>query len=223
LSSGEAFLAFAGRIAEWQTFLKALPDAGLNEREQRGLFAELQFLSDFLIPACGPDKAVQAWAGPKALAKDFQFAQLAFEVKATTTKEPIRFRVSSEIQLEHADDYTLMVFAVVYERVLAGGKTLPAFVQTLRDELKPNPLVSLRFNELLLQVGYLDVHSDRYDSQLKTRSQHFFQVRNDFPRITGFDLPAGVTDVRYSILLSECRRFELPAAEIAEILKEPSR
>src|SRR6266496_1446237 len=67
--SVEAFDAFAGRIADWQAFLNTLPTTGLSEHHQRGLFAELKFLRDVLLDTCGPEKAVAAWAGPKALAK----------------------------------------------------------------------------------------------------------------------------------------------------------
>src|SRR5262249_51123112 len=143
-----------------------------------------------------------------------------FEVKATTTKEPIRFRISSEIQLEHANEVRLFLFGSIFERVLTGGESLRAAVKSLRELLGPSVFASLQFNQLLLQAGYLDVHADRYESPLQTRSRHFFEVTEGFPRLVGSDLPNGVADLRYSILLSECRRFEVSESEIQKLLTE---
>jgi hypothetical protein len=221
--SVEAFDAFAGRIAEWQAFLNTLPSTGLSEQHQLGLFAELKFLRDILLETCGAEEAVAAWAGPKALAKDFQFPKFAFEVKATTTKEPTRFRISNEVQLESPKDGRLFIFGCIFERVLSGGESLPGVVKALRDLLRPSGLASARFSQLLLQSGYLDIHTEHYDSQFKTRSQYFFEVRYDFPRIIGADLRRGVGDVHYSIQLSDCRRFEISDAEIRGMLGETKK
>lgn len=219
-NSVEAFDAFAGRIANWQAFLDTLPATGLSEHHQQGLFAELKFLRDVLVETCGPEKAVAAWAGPKAFAKDFQFPKFAFEVKATTTKEPTRFRINNEIQLESLKDGRLFIFGCIFERVLSGGESLQELVKALRDLLRPHGLASARFSKLLFQSGYLDAHAQYYAVQLKARSQHFLEVKGDFPRIIGADLRRGVGDVHYSILLSECRRFEVPEADILGMLKE---
>lgn len=219
-NSAEAFDAFAGRIADWQAFLNTLPSTGLSEQHQRGLFAELKFLRDVLLQTCGPENAVAAWAGPKALAKDFQFPKFAFEVKATTTKEPTRFRISNEIQLESLKDGRLFLFGCIFERVLSGGESLPELVKALRDLLRSHGLASARFGQLLFQTGYLDVHAQHYGAQFKTRAQHFFEVKGDFPKIIGTDLRRGVGDVHYSVLLSECRQFEVSEAEIRWMLGE---
>jgi hypothetical protein len=218
--SPQAFETFAARIAQWQTFLNAMPPTGLSEHQQRGLLAELQFLRDVLLEPCGPESAVGAWAGPKAMAKDFQFLRVAFEVKATSSKEPIRFRISNEIQLEHTEEMRLFLYGCIFERVLSGGESLGAAVTSLRELLRPSMFASLRFNQLLLQTGYLEVHADRYESPLKIRSRHFFEVIEGFPRLIGSDLPNGVADLRYSILLSECRRFEVSESQIQKLLTE---
>ncbi len=215
-----AFDAFAGRIAEWQAFLNSLPSTGLSDQHQQGLFAELKFLKDILLKTCPPEAAVAAWAGPKALAKDFHFAKMAFEVKATTTKEPTRFRISSEVQLEFAENSRLFVFGCIFERVLSGGSSLPEVVLEVRESLRPNGLASTRFAQLLFQRGYIDIDSKRYDARFKMRAQHFFEVKADFPRIIGAELRRGVGDVHYSILLSDCLRFEVSETEVRELLKE---
>jgi hypothetical protein len=215
---GAGFNVFAGRIAEWQTFLNSLPRTGLSEQHQQGLFAELSFLRDVLLQTCSAAKAVAAWAGPKALSKDFQFNETAFEVKATTTKQPTRFRISNEIQLEFAPNKRLFVCGCVLERVLAGGTSLPQVVQSVRQLLEANSAVLARFAHLLFQSGYADFDSERYDAQFNIRAVHFFEVKDDFPRMVGTDLRLGVIDVNYSILLSECLRFEVAETEIRALL-----
>src|SRR5262249_42706974 len=95
-----AFSTFIARIDEWQHFLNQLPRDGFSEQAQQGLFAELWFLRGLLLGEVGPLRAVGAWAGPKALAKDFQFTGVAFEIKASSSKQHSRFRISSEMQLD---------------------------------------------------------------------------------------------------------------------------
>ena len=69
--------AFVSRIEKWQRFLDQFTANRLSEQAQQGLFAELWFLLEVLFREAGARHAVAAWAGPKKLAKDFQFPGLA--------------------------------------------------------------------------------------------------------------------------------------------------
>ena len=64
----------AGRIERWQRFLDRNDPDGLGPEAQRGLFGELWFLKNHLIPVMGADVAVAAWKGPHRLPHDFQSA-----------------------------------------------------------------------------------------------------------------------------------------------------
>jgi hypothetical protein len=209
-----AFDAFVARIDEWQHFLDQLPHEGLSEQAQQGLFAELWFLHRVLLQEAGPQSAVGAWAGPKALAKDFQFTGLTFEVKASSAKQHSRFGISNELQLDPRGQ-RLILYGLLLERVVASGMSLVELVSSIRsDLLQADPSSAVRFSELLLQSGYSDSDAWRYTVRFAIRSQHFFDVRDDFPRIVETDLRRGVGDVRYSILQSECERFAITEDEV---------
>jgi len=215
-----AFAAFVARIQEWQHFLDELPREGLTEKAQQGLFAELWFLKRFLLPEIGPQGAVRAWAGPKAFAKDFQLKGLAVEVKASSAKQHSRFSISNELQLDTRGVKRLVLYGLLLERLVGGGISLVELVSDLRaDLLKSDPDSAVRFSQLLLQSGYADLDASRYALRFAMRSEHFFDVKDHFPRIVEADLRRGVGDVRYSILYSECERYELGENEVRNLIR----
>jgi Putative PD-(D/E)XK family member, (DUF4420) len=218
-----AFAVFVGRIAEWQHFLNSLPREGLSEQAQQGLFAELWFLRQYLLPEMVPSRAVAAWTGPRALAKDFEFGGLAFEVKTSAAKQPAKFQVSGELQLDAGGVRRLLLYALLVERLVAGGASLKELVDTVRQQLGDRDTAALVvFAELLLRAGYADAEAGQYTMRFSIRSEHFFDVRADFPRIVGADLRRGVGDVRYSIQQSECESYAVGLDEVRDLIRATS-
>jgi hypothetical protein len=218
-----AFMTFVRRVAEWQHFLNTLPRGGLSEQGQQGLFAELWFLWQYLLPEIAPLSAVKAWTGPRALTKDFEFAGLAFEIKATAARQPAKFQISGELQLDMRGVGRLILYALLVERLAAGGLSLGDVVVVVREKLAAKDTAALVvFGELLLQSGYVDADAERYTTQFAIRSEHFFDVRDDFPRIVGADLRPGVGDVRYSVQQSECERYALAADAVRNLIRATS-
>ena len=171
------------------------------------------------LPASAHQRPVEAWAGPKKLAKDFQFPGLAFEVKSSSAKQHTRFTISNEQQLEVHGTDRLILGGLLLERVVAGGDSLPELVDRIRNALNPAPQVMAFFAEKLLEAGYLDSDAGAYLLRFSLRSMHFFDVKDDFPRIVGADLRNGVGDVRYSILQSECERYAITENETRRLLR----
>jgi hypothetical protein len=218
-----AFAAFVSRIAEWQHFLNSLPREGLSEHAQQGLFGELWFLQQHLLREIAPLRAVQAWTGPRALSKDFEFGGLAFEVKATAAKQPVKFQISGELQLDAGGVGRLILYALLVERLGAGGLSLRDLVSSVRENLAAEDTAALvAFGELLLQAGYVDADAERYSTKFAVRSEHFFDVRDDFPRIVGADLRRGVGDARYSIQQSECERYAVEVDAVQNLIRATS-
>jgi len=213
-----AFAIFVLRIVEWQRFLDQLPKEGLSETAQQGLFGELWFLRESLLCEITPHQAVSSWAGPKALAKDFQFPGIAFEVKTTSSKQHSCFTISNEQQLD-ARGGRLILFCLLLEHLAAGGTSLPELVSSIRANLQSYPDAAIRFSELLLQSGYVDMDAPKYITHFAIRSQHFFEVRDDFPRIVETDLRRGVGDVHYSILFSECDHYALNETDVRKMIR----
>jgi hypothetical protein len=204
-----AFNAFVSRIAEWQIFLDQLPKGGLGDQAQQGLFAELWFLREILIGEIGPRKAVSAWAGPMAFSKDFQLSGVAIEVKSSSAHQHSRFIISSEMQLDSRGVQKLFLYCLLLERLVAGGMSLVELIGAVRVELGFDPTATNRFSEMLLRSGYIESDAEHYTARFTIRSQDFFEVKGDFPRIVESDLRRGVGDVKYSILHSECKRYAI--------------
>jgi hypothetical protein len=210
---------FVSRIEKWQQFLDQLDADRLSEPAQQGLFAELWFLLEVLFPEAGVGRAVEAWAGPMKLAKDFQFPGLAFEVKASSAKQHTRFTISNEQQLEARGADRLILCGILLERVVAGGSSLPELVDGVRAALT-TPQARTLFAERLLEAGYLDSDASGYSLRFSLRSLRFFDVKGDFPRIVESDLRKGVGDVRYSILQSECERYAIAEKDARQLLRD---
>lgn len=214
-----AFNTFVLQIVEWQQFLNRLQVGGFSEAVQQGLFGELWFLREVLLREIHPEAAVSSWAGPKAQTKDFQFSGLAFEVKTNATKQHGYFNISSELQLDTQGVGRLILFGLLMEKLTAGGISLPEQVAAVRQDLQPYPAASVRFSELLLQTGYVDTDAVHYTVRYAIRTQHFFDVCGDFPRIIEGDLRSGVGDVHYSILLSKCEHYAVTRDDVRAALR----
>ena len=214
--------ALLGGLARWQKFLAAGTE-GLSDETQRGLWGELHFLRDGLLPEFGEDVSVTAWQGHLAAHQDFLFPAGAVEVKTTSGKAPHVVRIASERQLDGRGLPALYLrhFALAVRD--GAGETLPAMVASLRTRLLPFPRAAEEFEDGLLAAGYRDADTWRYEARgYVVRETNDFAVFGRFPRLTERDLPAGVGDVRYRLSLDACAAFLLPAGKLITALAKLS-
>lgn len=198
--------AFIGRLGKWQKFLESHSE-GLSEEAQRGLYGELKFLCDHVLPRSG-DAGVLAWTGVLRTPQDFQFPGCAVEVKTSSAKQLQTLRIANERQLDDTHLEALFLYHLSLEPLRGTGETLPQIVAALRDELNEDTSARTRFEDALIEAGYLDTHAARYAAiGYNIREENLFRVREGFPRIVESDLIAGVGEVVYSISVAECRRF----------------
>ena len=207
------------RLRRWQQFLERSGPDGLGDEAQRGLFGELWFMLHYLLPIAGT-KAVTAWTGPSFAAQDFQLPGLAVEVKTTTAKEHQKLSITGEKQLESSAQLRIFLFHLSLSAQRDTGVTLVEIVAQVRTLLASTPLALTVFEDALLTAGYLDDHASRYlhTGYLK-REHHFFEVKDNFPRIVGADLRDGVGDVSYSVSVAECLHYQTPEADFIRTLE----
>lgn len=220
-SEGEAVAIVASRLARWQRFFDDA-STGLSLERQIGLFGELLALRDHFLPWVGPSIAIGGWGGPHGKRQDFQFASTAVEVKATTTQQHQLLPIASERQLDSTGLRRLYLAHLSLDAREGGeGLSLPGIVKELRATLAADPSSLGIFDDALLAAGYLDAQSDRYEGTRYThRSHHFFEVRDDFPRITETDLRSGVGAVKYSIAVTACAPFVSADADVCSYIRE---
>jgi len=207
-SETAAVTAFVSRLRHWQRFLEQVEPDGLSREAQQGLYGELWFLRERLIPLTGPYPALLAWAGPGGAHQDFLLKSCAIEVKTTGTKEPQQLIIQSERQLDDRGLAALFLFHLSIDVRESVGESLIMIVDSLRQLLKADTAALDLYEDRLLEVGFLQSQSPQYErTGYNVRKANLFQVRDAFPRIVAAELKPGVGSVRYSIAVSECRHF----------------
>lgn len=210
----------AARISSWQACLKANND-GLSGERRAGLFGELSTLR--LLVEAGVDRhlVVDKWTGPDNAVQDFQFSELALEVKASRQTQPVNVRITSERQLDiSTHERLLLLHYGLDERSDGSGETLPQTVEMIRGLMTEDPHASLLLDEKLTTYGYLDLHAPRYaDRSYSIRSIDYFDVVDKLPRIVEADLPVGIGRVSYDLSLAACEPYRLPEETARELFE----
>jgi len=211
--------AFFTRLRRWQAFLEKHNPEGLSQAEQQGLYGELWFLRQVVIPQIGSRQGVKCWTGAKGTQQDFQFQHCAVEVKTTTAKQHQKLAIASERQLDDTGTGALILLHLSLDARQKRGESLPDIVASLRSLLENDPIAKEELEILLFEVGYLDIHIPYYEQIGYTpREINYFKVERDFPRIIEAELRNGVGDVRYTISVAECRRFSIPELDVISLI-----
>ena len=207
--------AFLERIFRWQRFLeKHRPDA-LGPEAQRGLYGELWFLQEVALKELTHEEATRSWTGPEYDRHDFQFSTCCVEIKTTTSKQHQKLWIANERQLDDSNIQALHIVHLSLDTLQHLGETLPAIVNSIRGIIHLSESASSLFEDKLFEAGYLAGHESAYSGVgYAKREVNAFKVTEGFPRITEGDVPNGVGDISYSILVAECKHFEVKMREL---------
>ncbi|MGW1064406.1 PD-(D/E)XK motif protein [Streptomyces aureus] len=218
-AAAEALAAAVDRFGRWQDLLRAVSRDGLSAEARRGLYGELLVLGDVLLTSLTQSETVEAWTGPTGTNQDFQLPEVAIEAKASVAKRPRSIRIASERQLDGAGTPALLLaLAQLDERRGGSGESLNTRVKGIRQQLT-SPAARVRFDGLLIQVGYLPGHHDLYEEPRYTlRELRFWHVREGFPRLVESDLPEGVGDCTYNVSTSGLDAYRATADEVRELI-----
>jgi Putative PD-(D/E)XK family member, (DUF4420) len=208
LSQQAAVMALINRLQRWQKFLEQVDPDGLSREAQQGLYGELWFLRERLIPLVDYHPALQSWAGPAGAHHDFLLKSCGIEVKTSGMKEPQHMIIQSERQLDDAGLEALFLFHLAIQTREGAGESLITMINSLREILKVDSAALDLYEDRLLEAGFLQTQAAHYEKiGYYVRRPTLFQVKGEFPRIVGADLKPGVGAVRYSISVAECRHF----------------
>jgi hypothetical protein len=211
----DAVQMLANRLRRWQIFLEKHDLEGLSEEVQHGLYGELWFLRQVVIPHFGLS-SLRYWLGPEGANQDFSFEGCAVEVKTTVSQNPQKLSISNENQLDETRLNKLFLMHLSLD-VRSNGETLPEIVESLRAILGKDSSSRELFEKRLFQIGYLDIHAPKYsETSYKHRTSGYFKIEQDFPRIVPADLKQGIVQVRYSIEISACRPYAITEPEVIE-------
>lgn len=198
------------RLAKWQSLFEKVGKQGLSDEAQRGLYGEIYFLRFFLTNNSDKNYCVKSWLGPEKSIQDFQYSNWAVEVKTTHGNNHQKIHITSERQLDDSIIEKIFLFHLSLDVRVGNGESLNILIDEVLELLNNNTMASNLFKLKLLESGYYDVHKPLYDERGYTiRQENIYRVTGNFPRITENQIPIGVGDVRYSIVLSESEEWRI--------------
>lgn len=213
--------SFILRLRVWQQFLDRYGCEGLTRSEQIGLFGELRFLNEYLIPLFGPRKAIVSWTGPEKAPQDFQISGMAVEIKTGSGKMDEKIHISNEQQLDNSGFKSLFLYYLSVKEFHDKINTLPNLVDRIKEQLTEDLIAKERFENLLIKSGYLEDHREIYaENAYSDRSAYFFLINEKFPCIIQNQLAPGIGNVTYTLNLSACLPFRISENEFKSKLTE---
>lgn len=220
-SEKELVKAVVNQLEKWRNLFDKTKAEGMSTDQQQGLYGELQFLQKFLSKKItSPGTALDYWVGSDAALRDFQGKGWAVEAKTTCTNNPQKVTINGERQLDETLLSDLFLYHCSVEVSKFNGETLPGKVDRLRTILRDDIHALSMFNEKILQAGYFDEQAELYANRCyKIRDEHYYHIKNDFPRIREEELRDGVSDVKYAIILAMCSNYCIPENKLFNTIK----
>jgi hypothetical protein len=198
------------RLAKWQSLFEKVGKQGLSDESQRGLYGEIYFLRFFLSNTLDKNYCLKSWLGPEKSIQDFQYSNWAVEVKTSHGNNHQKIHITSERQLDDSIIEKIFLFHLSLDVRVGNGESLNTLIAEVAEILNENTMASNLFKLKLLESGYYDIHKALYDERGYTiRQENLYRVSGNFPRITENQIPIGVGDVRYSIVLSESEEWRI--------------
>lgn len=212
--------AFFTRLGVWKLFLKNAGLRGMGPERRRGLFGELYFLNDVLIPFLGKD-ALELWVGPDQASHDIQSGSVGVEIKTSAGNKSQKIHISSERQLDNEGYDHLYVYQLSITARKNAHPNLNDMVDSIREKIQGNGTLLIHLNTMLLRSGYNEIHRDIYLNEgYHVEEINVFEVREGFPRLIGSDLMPGVGGLKYTIDLSSIQDFKVEEDIFLEKFKD---
>lgn len=198
------------RLAKWQSLFEKVGKQGLSDEAQRGLYGEIYFLRVFLNNASDKNYCLKSWLGSEKSIQDFQYSNWAVEVKTTHGNNHQKIHITSERQLDDSIVEKIFLYHLSLDIRVGNGESLNSLIDDVSELLNDNTMASNLFKLKLLESGFYDIHRPLYEERGYTiRQENLYRVFGNFPRITENQIPIGVGDVRYSIVLSESEEWRI--------------
>jgi hypothetical protein len=199
-------------IRNWISFWSKKPTSSLTTEQILGLIGELLVLQKLL--KVNAEKALESWVGPLGNVHDFEFKDWSFEVKSTRSNQRVH-TINGIGQLDIEENRNLGFISIKLEEVNNEEINLISEIySTINCINKSKRNLVSKFSEKLSELGYSPIHNNEYlQYNVRLIDMCFFEVGNDFPRITersfGNNFNERVIKIDYDISLlgMECIDF----------------
>lgn len=215
----EAATRVIERVMAWQEFY-ARRGEPFSEERAAGLFGELTVMQQTFVSQLGSATTVHGWTGPDPAIQDFQFGDVAVEVKTYRGTGAGQMKITSERQLEHVGVTDLYLGYVVLDQRQDGtGQTLLSLIKKMRGALGDS-LPSLHlFEGKLLSCGWLDAYAEHRNERYEVRDIEFFLVKDAFPRLVASEMPTGISNVSYVLDRSALDQYLIDSGDVVAHLR----
>lgn len=79
--------------------------------------------------------------------------------------------------------------------------------------------MKMRFDDMLLQYGYIDGIEELYVTGFHIRDTYVYEVKGEFPQIIRTMLRPGVSKVTYELSLSQCTPYICSDEQLIRVLR----
>ncbi|MEM3193013.1 MAG: PD-(D/E)XK motif protein [Thermofilum sp.] len=193
-------------LMRWRLFWGRPPASVLSKDAIVGLFAELRYLSKWVIPYMPLNTALSGWKGPRGGRHDFEWQNLSVEVKGTTIVHGRKHWIHGLDQLMPPEQGKLLFYSLKLREEGGAENTLPEIIRYCYELISGNIEALDTFEGNLALAGYSPAHDGEYEEvRFRIVDEALYTVTGRFPRIVpgSFDRGPvnGVDAVEYEINL----------------------
>ncbi len=220
-SEPEAVEFALARTWRWHHLLRGGSSGRLSEEEQKGVIGELLVFERHLLTRFSPGEALEAWRGPLGAPKDFEIGQICIEAKARRGGATPFVVISSEHQLDSEGLEFLFLHVVDLSSAPSSDAlafTITDIARRVRERVETADQGAIELLDSRLLAAGFDWRQDYSAFRWVSGRSRIYRVGDEFPRLSAHDVPAGVSDVRYSLSLMECEGFAVTPEVLDEAL-----
>ncbi len=89
------------------------------------------------------------------------------------------------------------------------GRTLSALIREIYTQIHGDPIATFQFQIKLAKYGYNEALAEKYIVGFSLFDMKFFEIVEGFPRLLQRNLPDGIGDLKYSVVVAACSQFEI--------------
>jgi hypothetical protein len=204
--SGLEFVA--NRYSQWAKLMEVYKEGILSESLQKGLIGEVLYLDEVIERGLPLIDAVNGWLGPEKADQDFVYINGWHEVKVVGLSSNT-VSISSLEQFNAPLPGELIIYFIDKTAHFdLNGFTLNGIISQVRDHLQLSKNAYDRFNEKLLQYGYMDL--PEYEKQFyRLNKVNKYQVDSHFPKLVNSNVPNQIVSAGYQLSIQAIEPWKL--------------
>lgn len=187
------------RLNKWKGLLKNKANQNLSMEVQMGIFSELKFLLEILVPKLGIEESVLSWNGPEKDKQDFVTEKRAIEIKSHRTSKGNVATINSINQLYSEIDLYMVNYSLSTSEQ---GEDIKRLYEKIMDLILVEDLEQI-FLLKLLNCSYFPEDYKGILYKFSQDSIKYYFVDNYFPKINRSGIPHQIISLNYIIDLNE--------------------